>query len=235
FTAKRDEYYGLTELTSPNLLSVVSGDIITPTIIPGSDIDSTLGQNTNPGEQWEGQLVKIEDVEVAAPVDSNISYVGSDDGWLTTFIIGDNVDYQFDATGDILDNVISTGEAVDIVGVVDYDWGSYRLNPRDSSDITGYASADPNPNLQDVNLSHYPNPVNSTTTISFNLPAQIQQNAEVKIYNLQGQLINTLHPESNTVNWNCKNKNGTQVANGIYFYSLQTDNATITNKMILMK
>jgi len=235
FTAKRDEYYGLTELTAPNLLSVVSGDIITPTIIPGSDIDSTLAQNTNPGEQWESQLVKIEDVEVATPVDTNITYVGSDDGWQTTFIIGDNVDYQFDSTGDILDNVISTGEAVDIVGVIDYDWGSYRLNPRDSSDITGYTSADPDPNPQAVTLNHYPNPVNSSTTISFNLPSNFQNNPVIKVYNLQGQLIKILHPEENYVNWNCTNEKGIRVANGIYFYSLQTDAKTVTNKMILMK
>ncbi|MBS3741745.1 MAG: T9SS type A sorting domain-containing protein, partial [Candidatus Cloacimonetes bacterium] len=208
---------------------------INPSVILGSDIDSTISQNTNPAEKWEGQLVKIEDLKVAAPVNPNIGYIGSDDDWATTFIIGDNVDYEYSSCGSILDQVIASGESVDMIGVVDFDYGNYRINPRDSSDISGYASADPNQNMQDANLSHYPNPVNSTTTISFNLPVQFQKNAVIKIYNLQGQLIKTLHPEENTVNWNCKNEKGSRVANGIYFYSLEADDKTITNKMILMK
>lgn len=235
FTAKRDEYYGLTELTSPSILSVVSGSIISPTIIPGSDIDSTLGQNTNPGEQWEGQLVKIEDVEVATPVDTNITYVGSNDGWQTTFIIGDNVDYQFDLIGDILDNVVASGEAVDLVGVVDFNYGNYRINPRDSSDITGYTGVNSDPSHTPVSLWHYPNPVSSNTTISFSLPSQNQKDSVIKIYNLQGQLIKTLKTAENTATWNCHNEQNIRVANGIYFYSLENGTTTITNKMILMK
>jgi len=235
FTAERDQYFGLTELTSPVPLNVEDGILINPTVIAGSDIDSTINQNTNPAEKWEGQLVKIEDVEVATPVDPNLSYIGSDDGWTTSFIIGDNVDYEYSSCGPILDQVISTGETVNVVGVVDFDYGNYRINPRDSADISGYEAVDDTPNSQKATLVNYPNPVKSQTTISFNLKQNTGNSPSIKIYNLQGQLIKILNTENNSATWDCTNELNKKVANGIYFYKLETENETLTKKMLLVK
>ena len=86
---------------------------------------------------------------------------------------------------------------------------------------------------QPLLVNNYPNPFNPTTTIEFYLP----QSAEVKlsVYNLSGQLIQTLldeHLSSGTYSpiWS-----GANVASGLYFYRLQTNNAVTTGKMVLVK
>jgi len=137
FVAERTTYSNVTELVDPIVLDSYGGFPITPTVISGSDIDWNIEADTNPAEQWEGQIVIIEDVVVAANVKSD-DYIASDDNWTTTFVIGDNVDYGYALTATALDAAVSSGNLVDIIGIVD--WGYYnefyRLNPRDADDIT---------------------------------------------------------------------------------------------------
>ena len=137
FVAERDEYNNVTELKNPVIIDSYGGFPITPTVIPGSDIDMTIPANTNPAEQWEGQLVVIENAIVAANTKDDL-YIGSDDGWTTTFVIGDNVDYNYSATATALDAAVASGNPVDLVGVVDWQYsdGYFRVNPRDGDDIT---------------------------------------------------------------------------------------------------
>ena len=137
FVAERTEYNNLTELINAMIIDSYSGFPITPTAIPGSNIDMTIAANTNPAEQWEGQLVVTENVVVAAIVDADL-YMGSDDGWVTTFIIGDNVDNGYATTSTALDAAVASGNPIDIVGVVDWGFSGsyYRINPRDANDIT---------------------------------------------------------------------------------------------------
>ena len=136
---KRDVYYGLTELVSPILLDTIStgNDPYGPDVISGLDIDESLVVDTNPGESWEGQLVKIENVYVESYLDYD--YRCTDDGGTTYFHIGDNVDFEF---GVVSLNVGSTYS--EIVGVVDWHNSSenYRINPRDAGDIGLYSPTD---------------------------------------------------------------------------------------------
>ncbi len=138
FTAIRSPYNNLTELTAPILISTIStgNTPYGPTTIPGSDIDETLAANTNPGEQWEGQLVKIEKFTVISFDATNKEYRCSwiSGGTTYYFTIGDNVDFGFATTA------LTIGSTYNATGVVD--WLSatshYRLNPRTASDITAY-------------------------------------------------------------------------------------------------
>ena len=152
--AQRDIYYELTELINPILISMITTGNIPygPTVINGSDINETLSADTNPGESWEGQLVKIENVYVESYV--NYDYRCTDDGGTTYFHVGDNVDYNF---GVVSLNVGSTYS--EVVGVGDWHNSSenYRINPRDNDDILIYFPPDPasNPNPEDgaINVS----------------------------------------------------------------------------------
>ncbi len=79
---------------------------------------------------------------------------------------------------------------------------------------------------------NYPNPFNASTLISFGLPVDAQVRLEV--YNILGQRVTTLRDEfmpagTHSVTWNA------DVASGVYFYRLQTDEFTETRKMTLMK
>ncbi len=87
---------------------------------------------------------------------------------------------------------------------------------------------------------NYPNPASLSTTFSFSIPANTK-NADLKIYNVKGQLVKTFIPESNekgttgNLKWDCKDENGMTLCNGIYFYKLTADKKEIIKKMIMMR
>ncbi len=89
-------------------------------------------------------------------------------------------------------------------------------------------------------MTNYPNPFNPETTIVFNLKEDVQ-NAELEIYNILGQKIQTIHvghisAESNEgTRWNGKDMNGTDVSSGIYFFKLNTGSKTYIRKGTLLK
>jgi hypothetical protein len=80
---------------------------------------------------------------------------------------------------------------------------------------------------------NYPNPFNATTTIPFDLSTDA--NVSLKVYNLAGQMVETLVDGSmnaghHTVNWDAST-----VSSGVYFYKLQVNNNVTTMKMNLLK
>jgi hypothetical protein len=90
-------------------------------------------------------------------------------------------------------------------------------------------------------ISNYPNPFNPTTTISFNLSDNdAKYPVSLSIYNVKGQLVNTLAKDQvktgvNQVTWNGENHNNETVTSGVYFYKLHTNSKTQVKKMLLMK
>jgi hypothetical protein len=90
----------------------------------------------------------------------------------------------------------------------------------------------------DFRLTNYPNPFNPTTRIEYN----ITENSDVRIdvFNTKGQLVNSLvdsrqNAGEHSVIWNGMNQDNGSVPSGIYFYRLQTNKTTVTNKMLLLK
>lgn len=85
---------------------------------------------------------------------------------------------------------------------------------------------------------NYPNPFNPSTTISYFLPEKTD--TDIKIYNVKGQLVRTyrnLGQERGIqkIVWDGRDKKGTTVASGVYFYKLDTNDATIIKKCLLLK
>jgi len=79
----------------------------------------------------------------------------------------------------------------------------------------------------------YPNPFNPQTRISYTL--QESDKVKIKIYNLKGQLVETLVDEYkpaglHSILWNAENQ-----ASGVYFYSIKTGEIETTGKCILLK
>ena len=79
----------------------------------------------------------------------------------------------------------------------------------------------------------YPNPFNSSTTISFSLPEK--GFVSLNIFNIAGQKIKTvingeMPAGLHKVNWNADDVNS-----GVYFYVIQTSQAVETRKLILIK
>jgi len=88
-------------------------------------------------------------------------------------------------------------------------------------------------------LTNYPNPFNPTTTISFST-AEYAENAELVIFNIEGQKIKTLIDRSissgkHSIVWNGKDENGNQVSSGVYLYKLEAGDLQKVKKMVLLK
>jgi hypothetical protein len=96
------------------------------------------------------------------------------------------------------------------------------------------------PHINEITLSNYPNPFNTSTTISYNLPFNIK-NPVIEIYNIIGQCIRKFKIENekckmNELVWDGKNQYKNQVSSGVYLYRLKTDDCVSkTKKMILTK
>lgn len=98
------------------------------------------------------------------------------------------------------------------------------------------------PSSQNISLKNYPNPFNPSTTIYFNLTAQVGEDAEISIYNIKGQKVKNLkidleciREKISEVVWDGKDENNNSVSSGIYFCRLKSGNFEKTRKMLLMK
>jgi len=96
------------------------------------------------------------------------------------------------------------------------------------------------PEVPDVFYLHqnYPNPLTTSTTISFSLLPSTQK-AELKIYNIKGQLVRELDINAKSgirsISWDGLDSYGKKVGSGIYFYKLTADKKEIVKKMVLMR
>ncbi|MCP4633362.1 MAG: T9SS type A sorting domain-containing protein [candidate division Zixibacteria bacterium] len=80
---------------------------------------------------------------------------------------------------------------------------------------------------------NYPNPFNAETTILFDLTATGK--VKLGIYNLQGQLVETLIDDYREAGHHTVNFNASTLSSGIYFYKLQIGSFVTTKKMNLLK
>jgi len=85
---------------------------------------------------------------------------------------------------------------------------------------------------------NYPNPFNPETVIKFTLP--LDTRVSLKIYNILGQVVNTLVDEalpagSHSVVWDGKNEQGSDVASGVYFYRIKAGDYESIQKMTLLR
>lgn len=83
-----------------------------------------------------------------------------------------------------------------------------------------------------------PNPFNPATSIKYDMASPGDVN--LAVFNVLGQEVKELvngynEAGSHEVVWDGKNSNGEQVASGIYFYRIKTDQYNKTKKMVLLK
>jgi len=181
-------------------------------------------ENYNP-EAWEGVLVQTSEVAVTNP-DLGYGTWEIDDGIDSSgpCVVGHSASYEYvPVLNDILPRV---------VGIVDFAYGSFRIEPRDDNDFLS-ASAE-NFELEIVNykLQNYPNPFNVGTTISFDI-VDVNSPTTIEIFNLKGQKVEQYSIQSNqsSIVWDAD-----KFSSGIYFCKLIVDGKIAdSRKMILMK
>ncbi|MFQ5864409.1 MAG: FlgD immunoglobulin-like domain containing protein [bacterium] len=237
-TGSVDFFNGLTQITPFEVERNAFGvPLPAPILVNTQDI-------LNNGEQFEGQLVRIENVTIVGnfpPSGANRTLTIRDSfGSCSLFIDGDT---------DIAGSTTPQGP-VHIVGVASqFDpappyLSGYEIRPRDITDIDVITSVeDESDNKQQIPSTfalrqNYPNPFNAETVISYSVPVQSQ--ISLSIYNITGQKIRSLVDEISTpgefqVTWDGKNDEGKQVASGIFVYKLDAPGISFVKKLILLR
>ena len=92
-------------------------------------------------------------------------------------------------------------------------------------------------------LANYPNPFNPETWIPYELATDTE--VRLTIYNAQGSVVRTLQLGQQSAGyytgrdraayWDGRNAVGEQVASGVYFYQLETDEMSVLRKMVILK
>jgi hypothetical protein len=80
---------------------------------------------------------------------------------------------------------------------------------------------------------NYPNPFNAQTSIPFETVTS--NNVSLRVYNLAGQLVETLVDGQMEAGSHVANWDASTVSSGVYFYKLQIGDQVITKKMNLVK
>ncbi len=89
-------------------------------------------------------------------------------------------------------------------------------------------------------LKNYPNPFNPTTTISFEVTSDLYEDAELRIYNIRGQLVFIKKIRINgkglyEIQWDGKDLQDRAVSSGLYIYTLRMGDYILHSKMTLSK
>ena len=85
---------------------------------------------------------------------------------------------------------------------------------------------------------NYPNPFNPSTRIEYTLPRR--STVVITIHNLLGQTVCQLYDGVQSagkhfIEWNGTDDKGNEVASGVYFYRMKTDQRLESKKMLLLK
>lgn len=225
------EYFGVTEIGYATTTVVSSGNEV-----PAPANVSTLNLVIPAmAEMYEGCLVAV----------SNVTVVEGQGEYGEWYITDGEGDCQVDDSFFYLDEVdpvieIAVGDTWGtIIGILDYSWDFYGLNPRFPEDMM----ADVDAPISEINAiatleGNYPNPFNPTTTVKYNM--EESANVSIDIYNVKGRKVKTLVNDvqsagSHTEVWNGSNDNGETVGSGIYFMKMRAGNVESTKKMVLMK
>ena len=105
------------------------------------------------------------------------------------------------------------------------DMGAYYFNQG--------VSIDEPEDISDCAIRNFPNPTKNTTTILYSLKKNSY--VMISIYNIKGQLVNTLISETKPKGEYSVIYNTEALRSGVYFYKLQTEDKSEIKKMIVIK
>ena len=201
------EYYEKTEISEVSSYALNSSN---------NNIYDAINISTNEinQEMYEGVLVKVTNAEC---INNDVGY----GEWLINDSSGDAIvdDLMFGFSSNI-------GAIYDITGVVDYSFSNFKLEPRFESDIVPNSiGSKPKNSTQQIQLDIFPNPFNSK--ITFSIDSNLVNNSLLKIFNINGQLIETLKADRELC-WDASN-----CASGIYFVHLVQNSKDIEIKRIV--
>ncbi|MDD3878350.1 MAG: T9SS type A sorting domain-containing protein, partial [Bacteroidales bacterium] len=79
----------------------------------------------------------------------------------------------------------------------------------------------------------YPNPMNQSSLISFNLPEATKVN--IGLYNIEGQLVKVIASDNYESGMQYLNFSVNGINNGVYFIKFTTDYSTVVKRIVVMQ
>jgi hypothetical protein len=243
-----DQFNGKLELTAASNCDTLIFELDGPGAVPAAQTVASCDL----GETHEGELVRFDDAffifnEGGDTLQTNFNYLLSNCFPGKDMRIEDNTGIG----GTILPGGPGDTVRVDVVGIcVQFDSSSpyttgFQIVPRRPQDLTfttsqvgiGDGQVKPVARL----MQNAPNPFSNGTTILFQVPEPAQGETtpvRLSVFDLQGRLVRTLvdtalPPGDHAVQVSSEALGN--VANGIYFYTLETGETRIVRKMMLAR
>jgi hypothetical protein len=189
------------------------------------------------GEDYEGMLVQLDRVWI-----TENRTVGQ------SFFVTGHCCYGGPGTGDTLlvsnlNGVLNAYDSPDsmsvmnIVGILHFTNGTFRLCPRSAADITNYGILDVNGGGSlSLALKVSPNPAR-IANVTFALPSK--GNVDVSVFDLAGRKITTVAKGSfdagtYTRRWDGTDRAGNRVPAGVYFYSYKVGSQELRTRGVIL-
>jgi hypothetical protein len=165
--------------------------------------------------------------------ETGINTTGTGVGHRLEGILNDNEANPIDFSGFFTGDLDAGGKSGEINYAFDnIETGDYKLDVKawdvfnNFSRETAYFSVVTGDDLVIRDVYNYPNPFNSNTTFTFQQNLNSALNVEVKVYTIAGRLIKIIKEENVnerfvTINWDGRDDDGSQLANGTYLYKLK--------------
>ena len=240
------QYYGLSELVPDD----VNTDIIDNGAVDmPAPIDVTISVLLASPEAFEGLLVRIANADTVAgagtwPMDGeNMNMTITDDGGTSQLTLRVDRDTNIDGSDEPTYPITVTGVISQYDRSSPYSDG-YQIMPRTRNDIESSTAIGNDDFAQPRSFTlyaAYPNPFNPSTTIAFDVPAELAgQTVQLTIYNVLGQKVATLVDQNLTAGrhiakWNGRNDLSQAMPSGVYFAILKAAGQQKTSRLLLIK
>ncbi len=175
--------------------------------------------------------------QAEAPKDIQVTFSQDYDPWashqywdITVDALADYGPYIFDCPLDdpkVMFKFVVGGNLIwmdlDAVKIIDRNWTAAEEEP---GIIRGYALE-----------QNYPNPFNPETTIAYTIAKAGK--IRLAVYDASGKAVaswsEVQSPGAHHVRWNGRDGRGMSVPSGLYFYRLETDEFTLSRKMLMVR
>jgi len=190
------------------------------------------------------QVVSLTDISSPGTV-SRSSLVLVDSNYVD--ILYRDVNYPNWVAGFYFDPDTSEGGKLVYLAGRPYRWDLAQLRYNCEYIISNYfvISMEPRSGMTELELpkefilfQNYPNPFNPNTIIKFGLP--VNSDVRLEIYDILGRSVKVLTDGDleagyHEIIWDGKNRQGNDIASGVYFYRLETESFSDIKKMLLLK
>lgn len=212
-----DEFFNLTEFTGNPAVSVISAG--NPTYAP-----VVLDAATAATEDYESMLLTVGPMNVTSVQNGFGEFLLAD----MSGTIQADVDYF------VIDPAPELDDCYTLTGIQFYSFGDYTLFPTEAGDVVSCNPADTDGLAASFSLSaNYPNPFNPTTTIDFTLG--VTGETSLVVFDLAGREVARLAGGVMSAGAHSVVFDASELASGVYFYTLNAEGFSTSRKMVLVK